>query len=69
MDDPPPIMTVRQLADYLQVSPTTIYRWMEREPPALPGRKVGGTYRFRRAAIDALLHSISGLTGVLLLCR
>jgi len=45
------IMTVEELAYYLHVSPSTIYRLMEKR--TLPGFKIGDTWRFNRSQIDA----------------
>jgi excisionase family DNA binding protein len=46
------IMTPKQVARYLQVSPRTVYsRWEK-----LGGLKVGRTLRFRKEIIDALFR-------------
>jgi excisionase family DNA binding protein len=44
------IMTVRELADYLRVHPSTIYRLLRERK--LPAFKVGSDWRFSREAID-----------------
>ena len=44
------IMTVRELADYLRVHPTTIYRQLKRRQ--LPAFKVGSDWRFTVESID-----------------
>ena len=44
------IMTVRELADYLRVHPTTIYRQLKRRQ--LPAFKVGSDWRFNVESID-----------------
>ena len=44
------IMTVRELADYLRVHPTTIYRQLRRRQ--LPAFKVGSEWRFTVESID-----------------
>ncbi len=44
------IMTIRQLAAYLQMSPTTIYHLVNKGE--LPGRKIGGQWRFIKTEID-----------------
>jgi excisionase family DNA binding protein len=44
------IMTVRELADYLSVHPTTIYRQLRLGQ--LPAFKVGSDWRFNVEAID-----------------
>jgi excisionase family DNA binding protein len=44
------IMTVTELADYLRVHPTTIYRQLKRRQ--LPAFKVGSDWRFTVESID-----------------
>jgi excisionase family DNA binding protein len=46
----PDLFTPRQLAEYLQLSPRTVYRLLERNE--LPGVRVGGQWRFRKSAVD-----------------
>lgn len=46
------IMTPKQVARYLQISPHTVYSRWER----LGGLKVGRTLRFRKEIIDALFQ-------------
>jgi len=43
-------MTPKQLAEYLQLSPRTVYRMLERNE--LPGVRVGGQWRFRKSEVD-----------------
>lgn len=44
------IMTIKELADYLKIAEKTAYRFaLEKK---IPGFKVGGAWRFRRAEID-----------------
>lgn len=43
-------MTVREVADYLNVDEKTVYRLAKRAE--LPGFKVAGTWRFKREDID-----------------
>lgn len=46
------IMTAKQVAGYLQISPRTVYsRWEK-----LGGLKIGRTLRFRKEIIDALFR-------------
>jgi excisionase family DNA binding protein len=46
------IMTPKQVARYLQISPHTVYsRWEK-----LGGLKIGRTLRFRKEIIDALFR-------------
>lgn len=46
----PDLFTPRQLAEYLQLSPRTVYRLLERNE--LPGVRVGGQWRFRKSEVD-----------------
>jgi nitrogen PTS system EIIA component len=46
----PDLFTPKQLAEYLQLSPRTVYRMLERNE--LPGVRVGGQWRFRKSAVD-----------------
>jgi excisionase family DNA binding protein len=45
-----PAMTVREIADYLNVDEKTVYRLAK--AGKLPGFKVAGTWRFRKGDID-----------------
>ena len=49
-DSPDQAMTVRDVADYLNVDEKTVYRLAQRGE--LPGFKVAGTWRFKRSDID-----------------
>jgi excisionase family DNA binding protein len=49
-----PAMTVRQVADYLNVAPKVVYRLVQQGD--LPGFKVAGTWRFKRADIDGWIE-------------
>ncbi len=53
--DTNPVMTIQEVADYLQVSPSTIYKLAN--SGQLPGRKVGGRWRFARKTVEAWLAS------------
>lgn len=44
------IMTIRQVAEYLQMSPSNVYHLVNKGE--LPGRKIGGVWRFVRSEID-----------------
>ncbi|MCL4266934.1 MAG: helix-turn-helix domain-containing protein [Anaerolineae bacterium] len=52
--DPDVIMTVREVCDYLRLSESTIYRLVQEGK--LPGRKVGGAWRFSRKGLDEWLR-------------
>ena len=43
-------MTVKELADYLRVNPSTIYRLLKQK--SIPGFRVGSDWRFNRETID-----------------
>ncbi len=47
------IMTPREAAEYLSVHVRTIYRLVKNGE--IPGRKVGGSWRFRKDALDEWL--------------
>ena len=44
------IMTPREAADYLSVHVRTIYRLAKHGE--IPGRKIGGSWRFKKDALD-----------------
>lgn len=44
------VMNVKEVADYLRVHPSTIYRLLKQR--ALPAFKVGADWRFNREHID-----------------
>lgn len=50
-DTPDQAMTVRNVADYLNVDEKTVYRMAKRGD--LPGFKVAGVWRFMRSDLDA----------------
>jgi excisionase family DNA binding protein len=45
------ILTLEELAEYLKVSPWTIYRFVRERN--LPSYKIGGQWRFRKEQVDA----------------
>jgi excisionase family DNA binding protein len=49
------VLTVNELATYLRVHPTTIYRLLKSRQ--LPAFRVGADWRFKRETIDAWVHS------------
>lgn len=55
------ILTIKQVAEYLKVTERTIYRLAGAKK--IPAFKVGGTWRFARADIDAWIkqQSMEGL--------
>jgi len=59
-DDPTPrrIMTVAEIAEYLNVTPTTIYKLARKGK--LPAFKVGTDWRFDKDAIEKLVTDRTG---------
>ena len=55
---PPDLLTVNEVAAYFRVSPATVARW--RTTGVLKGFKVGGSLRFYRADVEALLEPTNG---------
>lgn len=49
-----PLLTVKQVAEYLQLKESTIYSWAQ--DGRIPAIKIGRTWRFRRADLDAWLQ-------------
>lgn len=49
-----PAMTVRQVAEYLNVDAKVIYRLVQNGE--LPGFKVAGTWRFKKVDIEAWIE-------------
>lgn len=48
------ILTVKELAEYLKIAEKTAYRFASEGK--LPGFKVGGAWRFRKAEIDRWIN-------------
>ena len=46
-----PVMTVEEVAEYLRVTPSSIYEWAK--AGKMPAAKVGRLWRFHREEIDA----------------
>lgn len=55
------ILTIKQVAVYLQVTERTIYRLAAAE--GIPAFKVGGSWRFRRGDLDQWIAGRIGRTG------
>ena len=49
-DNFPRVMTVKELSDYLQVHPSTVYKLLRRGE--LPGFRIGTDWRFNAEVID-----------------
>lgn len=56
-NQPDEIMSIEQLADYLKVSRSTLYKLAQ--DGRLPGQKVGKRWRFHKKAIDDWLAQLS----------
>lgn len=55
------ILTIKQVAGYLQVTERTIYRLAAAN--GIPAFKVGGSWRFRRADLDQWIAHRIGMLG------
>jgi PTS system nitrogen regulatory IIA component len=47
------LMSIKEVAEYLQVDMSTLYLWSQRGQ--IPAMKVGKMWRYRRSEIDAWL--------------
>lgn len=54
------ILTVREVADYLRLGESTIYRLAQEGK--IPARKIGGTWRFSRQAIKIWFRNYQHLS-------
>ena len=61
MDELSEVMTEDEVAAYLKVHPTTVYRLLKRK--GLPGFKVGSEFRLRRVVIDEWIMKKNKLRG------
>jgi excisionase family DNA binding protein len=50
------ILTIDEVAEYLHLSPQTIYKWAQER--RIPAAKLGKEWRFRRSLIDRWLDDI-----------
>ena len=57
LKDSPEILTVKQLADYLQMDEHTIYRLAKNGK--IPGTKIGAEWRFKKNLIDKWIEEKS----------
>lgn len=55
---PEPLLTVDELADYLKVSPGTVYNRVSKGE--IPFVKIGAAVRFRRAEVDRWVEEQAG---------
>ena len=58
---PSDVMTIEQLADYLQIAKSTLYKLAQEG--RIPAQKVGKHWRFHRDAIDGWLKRDPGPDG------
>ncbi|MBN8644492.1 MAG: helix-turn-helix domain-containing protein [Planctomycetes bacterium] len=56
---PPEVMTISDLAEYLQVSKSSLYKLVQQGK--VPGQKVGKHWRFHRPTIERWLATRSPL--------
>ena len=56
---PPEVMTIDDLAAYIQVSKSSIYKLAQEG--RVPAQKVGKHWRFRKAVIDEWLRGTKGV--------
>lgn len=58
--DPDQIMTIEEVAKYLQLKPQTVYKWAQEE--MIPGAKLGKEWRFRKSILDEWIDQAIILT-------
>lgn len=49
----PDILTLEEVAEYLRLTPQTIYKWAQEK--RIPAAKLGKEWRFRKSIIDRWL--------------
>ena len=54
------VMTVPEVASYLKLAKSTIYRLVQSGD--IPGRKVGGAWRFSRKVIDKWMEQLPSVS-------
>jgi excisionase family DNA binding protein len=55
------VLTVQEVSRYLRLAPSTVYKLAKEGK--LPGRKVGGTWRFSRKGLNEWLLRAPELSG------
>jgi excisionase family DNA binding protein len=58
MADSREVMNIRQAADYLGVSPDTLYKYVGEEK--IPAFKLGNRWRFKKSRLDQWMEEKSG---------
>lgn len=61
---PERLLTPKQVADLLAVSPAWVLDHASRRRPHLPSVKMGKAVRFRRSDIEAFIHECARIRGV-----
>ncbi len=59
---PGTVLTIEELAEYLKVSKSTLYKLVQEG--RIPGQKVGKHWRFRKDAIDRWLERTPDIRSV-----
>ncbi|MCM8781862.1 MAG: helix-turn-helix domain-containing protein [Candidatus Omnitrophica bacterium] len=54
MKEYPEVMTVKQVAEYLQIDPQSVYKMAQRNK--IPCAKIAGQWRFKKLIIDDWLN-------------
>ena len=52
------VMNVKEVSEYLRLAESTVYKLASEGK--LPGRKVGGTWRFSRKGLEDWLRAVEG---------
>ena len=52
-----PLMTEKEMADYLRIKPRQLFNW--RVGGLVPFMRIGRAIRYRRSAVDAALQQMS----------
>ncbi|MCB0695542.1 MAG: helix-turn-helix domain-containing protein [Saprospiraceae bacterium] len=53
--EPDMVMTVKEVSEFLRIAESTVYRLVQEGE--MPGRKVGGMWRFSRKSIETWLST------------
>ena len=58
--EPDEILTLEEVARYLKMKPSTIYKWAQEGQ--IPGTKLGKEWRFRRKILDEWIDTMIALS-------
>jgi excisionase family DNA binding protein len=61
LSDQPNIMDMAQAAAYMNIKKSTLYKLVK--SGVVPGRKIGGQWRFKRSQLDAMWEDKNDATG------